>query len=175
MSAAQVPSSHVPRPTCLSVAGSDATSTITGLTLKGQRTADDGNQFFVEPPDQALCVGSGTVVEAVNDVFRIHTATGASDPISLTKFFTGESQIIRATETTPVTYGQFLSDPNCHFDPGTHRFFMTILENDQNPATGAFGPRTATYIAVSKSSTPTTDAASWHFYTIDTTNDGTAD
>ena len=28
-----------------------------GLTLKDQRTADGGNQFSLEPPDQGLCVG----------------------------------------------------------------------------------------------------------------------
>ena len=176
MSAARVPSSHVPRPTSLSVSTtSGATSTIPGLTLKDQRTADGGNQFSLEPPDQALCVGGGNVVEAVNDVFRIHTSSGVSEATSLTKFFTGQSQIIRPTATTPVQYGPFLSDPKCYFDPGSQRFFMTMLEIDQNSVTGAFGPRTATYIAVSKSSTPSTNSADWYLYTIDTTNDGTAD
>src|SRR5690349_4862342 len=39
-----------------------------GLNLYQQRYARGGNQFTVEPPDQALCVGNGYVVEAVNDV-----------------------------------------------------------------------------------------------------------
>jgi hypothetical protein len=30
----------------------------------------------VEPPDQALCVGAGFVVESVNDVMRIFDTTG---------------------------------------------------------------------------------------------------
>src|SRR6478672_328523 len=34
-----------------------------GLNLYQQRYARGGNQFTVEPPDQALCVGNGFVVE----------------------------------------------------------------------------------------------------------------
>ena len=42
-----------------------------GLNHYEQRTADNGNQFSLEPPDQALCVGKGYVVEGVNDAFRV--------------------------------------------------------------------------------------------------------
>jgi hypothetical protein len=38
-----------------------------GLNHYQQRYACGGNQFSVEPPDQALCVGNGYVLEAVND------------------------------------------------------------------------------------------------------------
>src|ERR671930_1451592 len=50
-----------------------------GLNFYQQRYARGGNQFSVEPPDQALCVGNGYVVEAVNDVLNVFSAaTGAS-------------------------------------------------------------------------------------------------
>ena len=39
-----------------------------GLNFRQQRLANRGNQFSVEPPDQALCVGNGSVLESVNDV-----------------------------------------------------------------------------------------------------------
>jgi len=42
-----------------------------GLNFYQQRYARGGNQFSVEPPDQALCVGNGYVLEAVNDVLNI--------------------------------------------------------------------------------------------------------
>src|SRR5205823_11021650 len=42
-----------------------------GLNLYQQRYARGGNQFTVEPPDQALCVGNGYELEAVNDVLNI--------------------------------------------------------------------------------------------------------
>ena len=43
-----------------------------GLNFYQQRYARGGNQFSVEPPDQALCVGNGYVLEAVNDVLNIY-------------------------------------------------------------------------------------------------------
>ena len=46
------------------------------LNFFNQRFANGGNQFSVEPPDQALCVGNGFVVEAVNDVLRVYSASG---------------------------------------------------------------------------------------------------
>ena len=42
-----------------------------GLNLRDQRTANGGNQFTVEPPDQGLCVGNGFILETVNDVLRV--------------------------------------------------------------------------------------------------------
>src|SRR5215216_5617539 len=49
-----------------------------GLNFYQQRYARGGNQFSVEPPDQALCVGNGFVLEAVNDVLNIFDSSGAS-------------------------------------------------------------------------------------------------
>ena len=46
-----------------------------GLNLYQQRYARGGNQFTVEPPDQALCAGNGYVIEAVNDVLNVYSAT----------------------------------------------------------------------------------------------------
>src|SRR3954468_13125496 len=43
-----------------------------GLNHRDHRIANKGNQFSLEPPDQALCVGNGHVVEAVNDAFRVY-------------------------------------------------------------------------------------------------------
>src|SRR4051794_32746734 len=45
-------------------------SSFEGLNLYQQRFARGGNQFTVEPPDQALCVGNGYELEAVNDVLN---------------------------------------------------------------------------------------------------------
>jgi hypothetical protein len=39
-----------------------------GLHHRDQRTANGGNQFIIERPDQGLCVGEGHVVDALNDV-----------------------------------------------------------------------------------------------------------
>src|SRR5207302_10371561 len=43
-----------------------------GLNFHDQRFANGGNQFSVEPPDQALCAGNGFVLESVNDVLQVY-------------------------------------------------------------------------------------------------------
>jgi hypothetical protein len=174
---AHVPSSHVPRPATVSAAspGSELAAGFAGLNHVSQRTADGGNQFSLEPPDQGLCAGSGEVVEAVNDVFATYDTSGQRNggPTSLTKFFTGQSQIVRHDTTPPTaTYGPFLSDPKCYYDPGLGRFFLTVLEIEQDPATGAFGTHSAILIAASTTATPSTSRGDWHLYSIDTSNDG---
>ncbi|HVC88313.1 MAG TPA: hypothetical protein VNC40_12925 [Gaiellaceae bacterium] len=167
---AHVPSSGVPRPASSPVDSSAGAATgFAGLNHFQQRNvADGGKQFSLEPPDQGLCVGGSTVIEAVNDIFATYSTAGAmtGGPTSLTMFYTGQHQIVRS----PLTYGPFLSDPKCYFDPQLQRFFMTVLEIDQNASTGAFDGGSHELIAVSKSATPSTAAGDWYQYSIDTTN-----
>ena len=47
-----------------------------GISHIDSRTANSGNQFSVEPPDQGLCVGNGYVMEAVNDAVRVFDTEG---------------------------------------------------------------------------------------------------
>jgi hypothetical protein len=172
ISAARVPSSHVPRPAALPVANATGGNGFDGLNHFDQRTAGTGDyentQFSLEPPDQALCVGAGFVVESVNTAVRVRTPGGASltAPIPLNKFFGLAPEIVRPDGP----YGPFTSDPKCYFDPATGRFFLTILEIDIDPATGDFGDHSATLLAVSRTSDPTGD---WFRYSIDGTDDGT--
>ena len=51
-------------------AGPEAKLTFAGLNHRNQRLANGGNQFSLEPPDQALCVGPQYVLEGTNDVLR---------------------------------------------------------------------------------------------------------
>src|SRR5262245_59355153 len=51
-------------------------STFRGLNHRQQRTANGGNQFSLEPPDQGLCVGNGVVMEIINDVLRFFGPDG---------------------------------------------------------------------------------------------------
>ena len=59
--------------------GPQVLTSFDGINHRDQRFANNGNQFSVEPPDQALCVGGGYVLEAVNDVLRVYTPTGPAD------------------------------------------------------------------------------------------------
>lgn len=143
-----------------------------GLNHHDERTADGGNQFSLEPPDQALCVGSGFVIEAVNDAIQVRSAA-TNQPVtgvaSLNQFF-GLPRVITRT-ANPVTFGPESTDPKCAYDVDTKRFFVTELILDQDTATGAFTGNTAVLIAVSKTSDPT---KGFTVFSIDTTNTGVA-
>lgn len=142
-----------------------------GLNHYDNRTADGGNNFSIEPPDQGLCVGNGYVLEAVNLVVGLRdAATNTRIPGTVTglnTFFGLPYSINRGT--VPPTRGPFTSDPKCLYDSDTKRFFVTILKETVDPASGAeLGP-TAVLIAVSKTSNP---LDGFKIFSIDTTNDG---
>ncbi len=138
-----------------------------GLSNIDQRTANNGNQFSLEPPDQGLCAGNGFVVETVNDVIRVYDKvgnplTGAED---LNSFFGLAPAIIRGTSNV---IGPFLSDPRCYYDSQTKRWFVTELEEDSGNNTGATG-RNFNLIAVSQTSDPT---SAFTVFQYDVTDDG---
>jgi hypothetical protein len=142
-----------------------------GLNHHDQRTADNGNQFSLEPPDQALCVGNGFAMEAVNDAIRVRNAWN-NQPVtgvvtSLNKFFGLPSEVRR--DLKQRVYGPEPTDPKCAYDMDTKRFFVTSLVIGLDPGTGAETGQTDVYIAVSKTSDPTKGFAIFY---IDTTNAG---
>jgi len=169
--AGHVPANGVPKVTSTPVDGTAGLGPVNfdGVSFADQRTADDGNQWSLEPPDQGLCVGNGYVLEAVNDAFQIYTTSGASASgvEAMNPFFTGDHAIVRST---PPVYGTFLSDPKCYYDPADGKFFFTILGIDTNSATGDYEGNSHVFIAVSKSKVPTTDPAGWYHYDLNTTN-----
>lgn len=173
-SSAHLSADHVPRPTASGLAASnpELDLSLPGLNFTDQRLADGGNQFSVEPPDQALCVGNGFAVESVNTVLRVRSSVTGS-PVSavaaLNPFFTEDHQFIRPAGP----FGEFLADPKCYYDPELQRFFLTILQLGQDPATGALDGTSFVNIAVSKTGTPTTNRADWWQYELDIRNDGT--
>ncbi len=172
ISAARVPSSHVPRPAALPVVDATGGTGFDGLNHFDQRNAGTGDyvntQFSLEPPDQALCVGGGFIVESVNTALRVRSTGGANltAPIAINQFFGLSPEVVRPNGP----FGEFTSDPKCYFDQTTARFYLSVLEIDVDPATGDFGDHSATLLAVSKTSDPTGD---WFRYAIDTTDDGT--
>ena len=139
---------------------------INGLNLLDQRRANGGNQFYLEPPDQALCVGNGHVVEAVNDVLRVYgtdgsTTTGVEDLNTLLGY---PAQFNRSTGLQ----GPFVTDPVCLFDAPTQTFFLTTLTLDVDPATGAFSGKNTLDVATAKDPT-----GSWSVYHLAVQDDGT--
>ena len=130
-----------------------------GLTVYQQALAGPGGGS-VEPPDQALCVGNGFVVEAVNDALVVYDTKGKTlaGPIQLSLFFSG----LPANDPNANVF----SDPRCMHDAATDRWFVTVVEYNFD-ATGAIS-FSAVDIAVSGSGNPT---AGFGVYQLDVTND----
>jgi hypothetical protein len=158
----------VVRSSQLAGANPEVTLSVAGLNHRQQRLANGGNQFSLEPPDQALCVGNGFVVESVNSVLRVHsTADGA--PLTgvqdLNTFFGYPAAINRTTGTI----GPNVIDPICHYDPESNRFVVVITTLHVDPA-GDFNGRNTIDLAVSNSGDPT---GTWTIYSVPAQNDGT--
>src|SRR3954453_3422808 len=156
-----------------------------GLNFYQQRYARGGNQFSVEPPDQALCVGGGYELEATNDVLNVFDTAGHSvlpdntatnivggfprnvnHAVDLNSFYGYAPAINRSTGVR----GQFVTDPSCLYDAATQRFFVTVLTLEVVPTSGAFTTVNHLDTAVSQTSNPT---GLWNIYRVDVTNDGT--
>jgi hypothetical protein len=139
-----------------------------GLTHFDQRTAGTGvyanTQFSLEPPDQALCVGGGFVIEAVNNAIAVYDTAGnpLTGPEALSQFWGLTPEINRTT----LVRGQFISDPKCAYDSDTQRWFVTELMQDTG--NGGSG-RNFNLIAVSKTSDP---RGGFLILSYDVTDDG---
>lgn len=165
ISSATVP---VPNPALTAIASTHGGAHgFVGITDATQSQAK-GN-VSVEPPDQGLCSHAGVVLETVNLGLQVYTEAGQTltRVVSLNAFF---HLPLLLNGANPTTFGPFLSDPRCYFDAQTSRWFVSVLEIDINPYTGAFGYRSATLLAVSQTADPT---GSYGLFSIDSTNDGT--
>lgn len=145
-----------------------------GLNFRDQRLAGGGNQFSVEPPDQALCVSGTQIVEVVNDVVNVFDKQGNSllpsnpavhNAITLNSFYGYPPAINRATGVQ----GPVVTDPVCHFDPDTQRFYVAVLTLDTLP-NGDLTGKNHLDLAVSNTSDAT---ATWTIYRIPVQDDGT--
>jgi hypothetical protein len=142
-----------------------------GLTSRDQRLANGGNQFSVEPPDQALCAANGFVLESVNTVIRVKSSTGAdlTGVQDLNTFYGYPAQFNRTTGE----FGPFLTDPVCLWVPAINRWVELVLTIDQiasGPQAGNFLGTNHLDLAVSNTANPT---GSWTIYKIPAQNDGT--
>jgi hypothetical protein len=167
---------HVPAAGVSKIAGnniSGSANTVAawnGISHLDQRTAGTGaytnTQFSLEPPDQGLCVGNGNVVETVNNAYQVYGTNGTAKTsvIALSQFFGLAPEVVRPAGP----FGPFISDPKCYYDPDTNTFFLTELELEVNPATGAFAGPSDQLIAVSSPGDPVT--LPWAIYSFSTTD-----
>lgn len=142
-----------------------------GLNFFNQRFANNGNQFSVVPPDQGLCAGNGFVLESVNDVLNIYASDGTSllGVTDLNTFYGYPAAINRAV--SPLRFGPAVTDPSCHFDPDTQRWFQVALTLDRAvPTSQGLNGKNHLDIAVSNTPDPT---GSWTIYRVPVQDDGT--
>ena len=139
-----------------------------GLNHRDQRLANGGNQWSLEPPDQALCVGNGYVVEAVNSVLRVWSTNGSplTGVIDLNTFFGYPAAINRTTGA----YGPDVIDPICHYDPDNNRFVVALTTLHHVGTTPFFSGKNTIDVAVSNTGDPT---GAWTIYHVPAQNDGT--
>jgi hypothetical protein len=163
------PDEPLPAPTVRSsaVAASDAAVSVPGLNHRDQRLANGGNQFSLEPPDQALCAGNGFVVEATNSVIRVHDRSGAAlTGVQDLNTFLGYPAAI---DRTTGVIGDQVIDPVCHYDPDNNRFVVADTTLHVLPD-GNFNGKNTIDVAVSNTGDPT---GAWTVYRIPAQNDGT--
>ena len=159
-----------PTVTSSTVASSNPELTLSfnGLNHRDQRLANGGNQFSLEPPDQALCVGNGYTVEATNSVLRVWSTAGS--PLTgvqdLNTFFGYPAAINRAAGNK---IGPNVIDPVCLYDPDNSRFVVAITTLHVD-ASGDFNGKNTIDLAVSNTGDPT---GSWTIYHVPAQNDGT--
>ena len=155
-----------PAPREISKAGSSFFG-FPGLTHFDTRTANNGNQFSLEPPDQGLAAGNGFVFEAINDVVAVYSTNGLqlTPAVAINSFLGLPPEIIRGT--TPI-YGPSPSDPRVYFDHQIQRWFLSVYVQNFDPSTRA-PLRSYVYVAVSTSANP---LGNYLIYRIDTTDDG---
>ena len=129
---------------------------VNGLNAYDQATVGG---YELTPSDNAICEGNGFVLQAVNNVMRIHessTLHAATAAEALESFFS----------PALITTGfDSLSDPKCYYDPDSRHWFLTILAFDSVTTSGS-----AVLIGVSDNSSP---VGPWNIYVLDTTFDGT--
>ena len=126
------------------------------------------SQSDLEPPDQALAVGNGFVLEAINNAVAVYKTDGtvATVPIPMYQIL-GLPPVFNQTTQT---YGPAsLSDPRAYYDPATKRFFVEEWGTGQDTGGNATGT-SAIYLAVSQTSDPT---GAYTVYSFDTTFDPT--
>ena len=146
----------------------ELTLSFDGLNHFDQRTANGGNQFSLEPPDQGLCAGNGYVLETINDVLRIFDANGnpLTGVIDLNTFYGYPAAINRSTGA----YGPEITDPSCYFDTDTQRWFQIVLTLDRVGTTSSLSGKNHLDIAVTTTPSP---LGSWIIYHLPVQNDGT--
>jgi hypothetical protein len=109
-----------------------------GLNALDSNIANPAAPLGIEPPDQGLCAGHGTVVEIVNLVFATYDMSG--NP---------QSSAMNLNTLFGVAPTDFLSDPRCYYDAPSQTFFFTVTDlGDSDPVNDIWSPTSSLLIGV---------------------------
>jgi hypothetical protein len=128
----------------------------------GLRAADNDPESNPEPPDQALCVGNGQVLEGVNAALTVYSTNGTQQipVVSLNDFFGPPPDIPGGQLIVSIVF-----DPSCQFDQQVRRWFVVATEVDIDLVSGTL-TGSHLFLAVSKTPDATGD---YGFFVVDTT------
>ena len=93
-----------------------------------------------EPPDQALCVGPPRARRSSNSVLRVFDKAGTPLIGRSGSRTTSSFDYPPAINRTTGVFGAFVTDPICHFDPGSGRFFMAVADPRSGPGQRCISP-----------------------------------
>ncbi|MFN8559147.1 MAG: hypothetical protein U0531_18020 [Dehalococcoidia bacterium] len=141
------------------------TNSFQGINALDRASVNSG--FVSEPPDQGLCVGNGFVLETINGAMQVRNQAGTplSGVTDLNTFYGFPLEVALPS----FTFGPFLTDPTCYYDPDTQRWFHLILTLETNPVSGGFTGRNFLDLAVSATNSP---LGTWNIYRIPAHNNG---
>ncbi|HXQ92948.1 MAG TPA: hypothetical protein VN739_08065 [Nitrososphaerales archaeon] len=146
-------------------------------TAKGVNAFDSGsvNGFDVEPPDQGLCAGNGYVIDVINLVLKVYSASTfapLSSDVALAALL--GFPIGQQFGQSAVGGGYILSDPRCLYDASTGHWFLSFLYLGGPGVYSAGGPFPLPDFAYEfvLASTSTTPLGTWNIYSIDVTDFG---
>jgi hypothetical protein len=121
----------------------------------GLRAADNGTESTPEPPDQALCVGNGQVLEGVNAALTVYSTNGTQQlpVVSLNDFFGPPPDIPPGQLIASTVF-----DPSCQFDQQVRRWFVVATESEVDVVSNTL-IGSHLFLAVSKTADATGDYA----------------
>lgn len=158
-------SSATPAIAGLSVVPPAGVTGFNALSHLDQRSANNGNQFSIEPPNPSIAAGDGYVLEGVNDAIQIFNNSGTpllTVVLSSNQVFGLAPALNRMTGAN----GVYLTDMRVFFDSTMDRWFI-VQRSQDNDIFGNELNSSHLYIAVSQSNIPT---GNYNIYLMDTTN-----
>jgi hypothetical protein len=125
--------------------------------ISGPQQAQANGGLDLEPPDQGLCAGNGSVGEFINSAWTVYSTTG-----------TQQEAVIPSYAIFDQPSNSFFSDPRCYYDAPTGRWFLISFTIRFSPS-GALVPPAVQYVAVSDTSDPLGEYTILSFSTTDRT------